>query len=374
MLFHVYNEPPASKIRVFDLFAPSSKELINLSEISTDVQYIPLQTLENSVIRFIDQIKIANNKIYVFPLHKILCFDNSGQFLYNLDKEGRGPGEYVAMLDFDIDPENHLLLIKAEKKLSIYNETSEGFVFSKSLKFNDQISKVDFVPGQKNILISCSSSAGNEPFRNILINPNGDTLASRPNNYKYQLNKNMLIGITYDNIIFDFNNLIYFKDINCDTVFTIDKQNRIAPSYILDTHGKNITPEILLEHNLDKMAQYLEVRNIMEVSRYFLCKYLFSKEVNYTIWDKVLNKKFSIKNKQFLKDDITGGPNFEPKCCISGKFYSWVDALSFKKYISSDTFKKSTVKNPEKKKSLEKLADSLEETDNPILVVVTPKE
>ncbi len=94
-----------------------------------------------------------------------------------------------------------------------------------------------------------------------------------------------------------------------------------------------------MEHKPDKMAEFLTVRDIMEVPRYFFCRYFFSKKVNYSIWDKVLNKKFSINDKQFLKDDISGGPNFEPKSCIAGKFYSWVDALSFKKYIASDIFK-----------------------------------
>jgi hypothetical protein len=45
-----------------------------------------------------------------------------------------------------------------------------------------------------------------------------------------------------------------------------------------------------------------------------------------------------------------------------------------KDLISSDDFKNSTPKYPEKKKYLEKLANSLDENDNPVLMLVKLKE
>jgi len=44
-----------------------------------------------------------------------------------------------------------------------------------------------------------------------------------------------------------------------------------------------------------------------------------------------------------------------------------------KKYITSEAFQNST-QFPEKKKELEKLANSLKETDNPVLVLVKLKK
>ena len=48
--------------------------------------------------------------------------------------------------------------------------------------------------------------------------------------------------------------------------------------------------------------------------------------------------------------------------------------MTLKNYVAGEEFKKAIVKYPEKKEELRKLADSLKETDNPVLVMVTPKE
>ncbi|MZP67102.1 MAG: hypothetical protein GT597_13230, partial [Bacteroidales bacterium] len=48
-------------------------------------------------------------------------------------------------------------------------------------------------------------------------------------------------------------------------------------------------------------------------------------------------------------------------------------ANKLKEYVASENFKNSKPLYPEKKKELEKLADSLKETDNPVLVMVRLK-
>jgi hypothetical protein len=47
--------------------------------------------------------------------------------------------------------------------------------------------------------------------------------------------------------------------------------------------------------------------------------------------------------------------------------------LTLKKYVASEDFKNAQVKDLKRKDKLKELADRLKETDNPILIVVTPK-
>ena len=47
---------------------------------------------------------------------------------------------------------------------------------------------------------------------------------------------------------------------------------------------------------------------------------------------------------------------------------------NLKSYVASDAFKSSSPKYPEKKKKLEQLANSLDENDNPVLMLVKLKE
>ncbi len=51
----------------------------------------------------------------------------------------------------------------------------------------------------------------------------------------------------------------------------------------------------------------------------------------------------------------------------------WFEPYQLKMYMASQSFKNSTPKYPEKKKELEKLAASLDENDNPVLMLVKLK-
>ena len=363
-------------IGVIDLLSRPSGEITDLSEIASDIEYIPFQTSEESLIRYINDFKTSNNKFYINTLMDIICFDKTGRYLYKLSKAGRGPGEYTFIYDYDISSDDDFLMILSTRILSIFKETENGFVFSKTLNINFQPSRIGFVPGQNNILLSYSSAYGIEPYRNVIINMNGDTLDVRPNYNKYIKIGKSNIGFKDENMSFKYNNSLYFKQFFSDTVFTVERSGNIGPYLILDSHGKRPTTEARANSDYleEHMSEMILLHNIMEVSRYFIYSFTFESSTHYFIYDKFSNKKLEINSKTFLKDDISGGVNFEPKFCSDGKFYSWVDALALKKYISGNSFKNSVVKNPEKKKALEKLADSLNITDNPVLIVVTPKK
>jgi hypothetical protein len=51
-----------------------------------------------------------------------------------------------------------------------------------------------------------------------------------------------------------------------------------------------------------------------------------------------------------------------------------MNAFDLKAHVASNEFKNATPKFPEKKKELEQLANELNENDNPILMLVRPKE
>jgi hypothetical protein len=55
-------------------------------------------------------------------------------------------------------------------------------------------------------------------------------------------------------------------------------------------------------------------------------------------------------------------------------FVNWIDALALKKHFSGESLKVKDVIYPDQEKDLRILVNNLEETDNPVLVVVTPKK
>jgi len=365
---------------VIDLFDSPRSEIYNLSEIATNVEYIPLQTTENSLIRFINDIKTFGDNIYILSSSQVLCFDKEGNYLYNLDKQGRGPEEYTYIYDWDISPENKILIILIRNKALFYDVTKEGFVYSKALNFNDQPSNIDLSPDQKHILCSYGSTNGDEPFRYVLLNLDGDTLKTISNNYNYIKNTKYTFAAKFENISFNSNNTLHFKYLLSDTVSTLDQSNNILPYIRFDSHGKQISVEALANFSEDTFSKYLYIGTILETSRYLFYRYYNEKTIYLIALDKNTHEKKNISTTiagnqpEFINDDITGGVDFEPKFCIDNILYSWVNAITLKDHVTSEKFKNSIVKNPEKKEDIQKLADSLDEADNPVLIVVTPKK
>lgn len=82
-----------------------------------------------------------------------------------------------------------------------------------------------------------------------------------------------------------------------------------------------------------------------------------------------------INPDQGLINDLDAGPGFLPMTIKDDNtMIGIVEAGQLKSHISSETFKKSEPLYPEKKKELERLAISLKETDNPVLILVRLKK
>lgn len=374
-----------------DLFSEPSSVISNLSDIASNVEYIPLQTSENSLVSIISNVKTNGDIIIVysfsFTKSELIFFDRNGRYLKKLSKNGRGPGEYFVIGDFDMNSKANILVLLSNSIIIEYDIIGNEFVYNKSLNFKstyyNRTDKINFIPGQNNILLSYLSTTF-EKFRNLVINLNGDTLDTRLNYYKFTIDPTQgkeiqVLASPYENISYNYNKSLHFRDWFSDTVFTIDQSKNIIPYLMFDSNGKQFSPDDLaklyiLQHSKGTYPDnYVTVDYIMESPRFIVYNYIYKKATIYELYDKVLNKKIGISTKPFLEDDITGGLNVEPKLSFDGKLYSWVEAINLKNHVSSEEFKNSVVKDPKKKKALETLANSLKETDNPVLVVVTLK-
>ncbi len=84
---------------------------------------------------------------------------------------------------------------------------------------------------------------------------------------------------------------------------------------------------------------------------------------------------FLLNTEKGITNDIDGGPNINFKTAKDeNTVISWINAFELKAHVASDAFKNSTPKYPEKKRELEKLANSLTEQDNPVLMLVSLKK
>ena len=114
--------------------APSDEILF--SEIfNEEPEVIRLQTTEKSMIKYASDVKFMEDKIYVLSKDRnesrFRIFNRDGSFFGQLNRQGRGPGEYVRILCFALNRKNG--------KIYIYDDGSKKILaFDKKLNFIEE--------------------------------------------------------------------------------------------------------------------------------------------------------------------------------------------------------------------------------------------
>lgn len=373
------NFTTVDEIIKIDLLSEADMTLSNLSEIASDIQYIPLQTIDSSLISRIDKVVITDDNIYVNNRGAdILCFDKNGNFVSKLSKTGRGPGEYTIIMDFDISSDSKKLILLANGKILLYNINGKEYAFAKSIDLYEGVLKISFIPGTDNILLSNGPWFGNETSLNLVINLDRDTLLLKPNCYKYEKLGSGFRAIN-DAIQYKLGDKVLFKEGFSDTIFYVNsKLDQLAPHIILDSHGTVPPPKVRgdMEYAKAHSGKFSSVAVAYEVPRYIFYYYMYKSTRHKIIYDKESKKKYELTLENAILDDLNGGPNIDLNMqnCTGTYFYTSVDAIKLKNHIQSDDYFNAVVKEQKRKVDLKRIADSVKETDNPLLIIVTPKD
>lgn len=110
---------------------------VYLSEIADSVYYIPLETTQESVVsspfRYI--MVYENKKLFYRQGESYKIFDAlGGEFLGTFDRQGNGPEEYIASVRFLVNPEADILSVVSYNSLMEYDISGN---FIRSVEFPD---------------------------------------------------------------------------------------------------------------------------------------------------------------------------------------------------------------------------------------------
>ena len=118
------NSPAVKDLKVIDVVGALDKiEPVNLSKIASSIEYIPLETNSNSLLRKVNTMNVIyeNGIVYIADnFNYIKIFNEKGKHIRNLNKIGRGPGEYLRILDVDIDLKNNNLCTLGSREINEY--------------------------------------------------------------------------------------------------------------------------------------------------------------------------------------------------------------------------------------------------------------
>ncbi len=371
-----------NKVLIFDLKKLPKVTSIKLSDLGfTDIEYIQLESREQSMISGTDDLFMRNNLVFSesnFIIHRftsILEFKSNGKFITGIGTKGRGPNEFTAAHDVKFNQTNQdiYLLARWQKKFFVYSENGN---LLRTFPITFSPSEFQFIDDK--ILCYSENHMGDIQNSYTLIDTNGRVIKHFPN--KYPFKNHDAYGIVGENLFYRFNNKLFKKEVYSDTIYSYNNE-KFTPHMIIQVGVKLISPKARTEFESRYLAKnFIIPLNLFEFGDYVYYEFVYRFAPNdVLIYSFIGSKKNTYKalinTDEGFTNDLDGGLNIVPKTIKDDNtIIGWADPLKLKAHVASAAFKNSTPKYPEKKKELEMLANRLKDTDNPVLILVRLKK
>jgi hypothetical protein len=360
---------------------PNTK--ITLSKIADEIIYLPL---DNKIpVSLIYSMRFTNNSIYLSIKDiGLVRYDRQGKLIKKIAHYGKGPNEFHYGMNFTVNEKNGEIYVADINKIKVYS--IEG-TFIRDISYSNYLANVCHVIALlgSNIFITDYGLEADSKCRWAIIDIKGNLIKKQERTIKP-------MGLLPDGDVYNFENKIFYYDYSNDTIISISQEFKIKSEYVF-VPGKFRWPKdgLVFSSLLPPMYDLFKPLRMFETKKYIFLEYAFKDKWAILLIDKKTKKTYQgFKEKKIgqvnymadIPNDIDGGlpSSPEPK-----DYFFYVDngveyiitliyPFELKKHISSTEYINSTPKFPEKKKELEKLANSLNENDNPVLMLVKLKE
>jgi hypothetical protein len=363
---------------------------ITLADIADDIRYI---RLDNSIPFINFNYELTPDFIYISAKGiGILKFDRQGRLIKKIGSHGRGPGEFIYGINFTVDEKTgNVFVIDRPNITKVYGNNG---TFIRDILLNKIGGGVGW--------------GGNiEIFNSLLFFPNSLGQGDSKYDWAFLDTLGNLVAIKENSLppfqtnagrnacIYKFENkILYFNYFN-DTIFSISSDLDYHAEYIFAQGDHRwpktgITGRSIVE-NSAQVYKAFDPGIVFETKRFIVLQYGYLDIGAICFIDKKSKKTFLAfkldesptqytrirKYTINLINDLDGGM---PLKNLNYYFEndveyltSLINPLDLIVYVSGDEFKNMLPKYPEKKKELKKLANSLKETDNPVLILVKLK-
>ena len=364
---------PDNEIIMIDLENLNGEE-ITLSEIADEITYIPL---DNSITigminSFYNPIVIGNS-VYLYDHETgIMVFNRIGELQGIIGTMGRGPGEYMRGNKFAVDENTgRVYVCDAGNIIKIYSGSGS---FQRSISLQSYGGSVDAIGLiDSKLFVTYYMQYGDAEFEWVLVDSTGNLLMNKRRTDDFFSSNYLAGGGTY--IV--GSKLNYWSNF-IDTVFSISDDLTINPEFIIKP-GDYRLPRSRVEDPLSQLSDYVTIDQVFETRSYITIRYSFYRGKNGCVLVDRYNHDTYLSywernGSGGIENDLDGGTKFLPKGYFeeNGREYlvGLVEPVTLKTRIAGSEFRDIIPKCPEKKEELERLADNLKDTDNPILVLV----
>ena len=330
---------------------------IDISHIFTDdIDVIPLQTLDNVLLKESADYKICDNDIFVVSGAELCRFGKDGKFKNTIARKGRGPGELYSIEYWDIIEDSVALFTSLDCKLLIYSLDGSGFRETLSGDNYLSVKSVWYNNGKLNMLTIW------EPYELVQYDiSNGiitNILKCDSVTMRFEIGDFCNNTAVYDNAL-------YFSRWGNDTVYTFDGE-KVQPKFYFDLSKK--MPIEKMQTRADLFVQYVMESNQTWFPRVSSVtdKYLFLTYYYGAAAYMAIHDMSSGETHASVLFDVDGLP-VNGMRIVGDKFYFMVGVSQLMKSIPIALDNPSV--NDKVKEKLKRLYSQIGEDDNPVIFV-----
>lgn len=366
----------------------SSLQPLRLSEFVDSIEYVQLETTNESLMTYIgtQAISPVDNFLLFNTLFSVLQFDaTSGKFMRSIGQKGQGPEEYTVVHNLCCDKENQNIIIKGGGKQHFMMFDYEG-IFKGDLPLSDSLlancfyslSLVD-IDNQYMIFAAeiMPAEQACQPYELIVYDYENDKVIHALQNQmggRYERHSAMITGMRTST---KHDGNFYLKTYYNDTLYVVHKEKGINPYAIIDLGNRKLPVEVFfskasqpdvtgklllngiyINHECILLSFCMNMDNSFRDVHGFICKY-------------DMNSGNLTYHSPYIANDIDGGIAVVEIHSLSiGIEYVYpMDMMdeNTEKLVFS-TFDDSDLKYPELKKRFEQMQNKRNPEDNPLLM------
>ncbi len=371
----------------------SESDSMNLSEIATRIEYIPLERTDQSILGHVYDFEITDDCFLVEFEMDLFRYGSDGKFLNRIYTKGRGPAE-VQPVCYAISTEDRLVyVISWDRSLKAF-DFNGNYVTSITKPINPEESLPPWRIGYFNSTLFVANAQ--KPWAKYIYScydMKKDTLhvlyrnireykddqsernpALIPHDFHYQINEATLL----------------FKEKFSDTIFSANREFEVTPRYIIDIANDKLAWEVWRDHAMFDFSNGLPsgywVQSFYEANRFMFLMLISHKGPQVLVtYDRntgatgmnTLKEFKRAYTRVYLKNDIDNLIPFAPVnengyFISSGNcIYSIIDGDEFSRYYRNAS--EETRNATKYLRQMAPILDTIDEFSNPVIMKVSLK-
>ncbi|MCH8558676.1 MAG: 6-bladed beta-propeller [Balneolia bacterium] len=290
-------------------------EPVSIARLTSEVSYIPFILPDDVQLQGVRKVIFSDDRIYLLDMSatgsqsRIFVFDDAGNYVFSIDRHGRGPGEYEYIYDLGIT-EEHIIIVTQSNFL--YFDRSDGnYLRTVRNRFDD--TSVQWVHFFNDDLAVAEGGRGraNRSMHHIkyLDIPSNSIIHEAVPFPSHAI----IIAHSY-RVLFETEQGLRSRPVNSNVVYSIEMESdslAVEPLYRFE-FGELWIPESFLRTSFRNMneifterthEQYIHTTDVFETDDILYVSYMYENESYVYIYDK--QKELALNVSRFEDNHIS---------------------------------------------------------------------